>query len=1047
MDKYEYRIKAEQIVKLIGRGDYATAMKIADGIDWNRVKNVQMLCSISEIYEKNGKYEESRDILLLAYDRSPIGRMIVYRMVELSILLEDYEEAIAYYKEYEQIAPNDTNLYILKYKIYKGRGATIETLIAILEEFKRKDYHEEWAYELSRLYHEGGYGEQCTQECDEIDLWFNDGPTVMKALELKMCYKPLTPQQQVKYDHRNDVIEEKVLDDLETLIQQQEPSADAQEISPEDELAKTVPEEDSSPVEELKGSEDDNIEEQKLYEEEQSLLRSQNTAEIKKPFLWRKQNAETSVWNAEKPVDIANKNTVAPERQKTREMPILRREKIHFREEAPKPVKESDIVVPKDSSSDIKEVRPKASLPENFTSYTDLSEHRYDTLNLQKELAKSIQQLMDATEKDTVDETLQNVKKMVEQSHIPGLTETMRFRTVKSQMLSNAALKRAKELEGETIITANVQPESITIRPVVAEPTVKLKKKDEKKVNIDEILTQEGDGQIGLVLPSEPVVEKQITGQMNIEEIVKELERQKLLSENDKEKIALEEARKKALVETQEIMGEIMRLLKDVLPKIDSLKDGEERMVLLASSLEKVQNFLPEFSNEILKDAKSMHEEVSREVGEEPSLEDADAAEAIESKIEETIPQEISALLHDTEDNYCKLCEELFSKVELETEYEPIADQSIGDESSEDEVAEFEEAEFEDDEFEEALIAKAFSEMQDSIRQEEEKSETIMPEEELPTGYSDDEKSALLHMFTGEEEVQGEAAATSEPESYEASFSESEGFDVYSEPEQPEGIDVDYEPEQPEVYRMNEEQENIFAYFMSINGMRNKLNEVMERSEHAIENFIITGESGSGKVSLAMRIVKAMQEGRVEKTGTMAKIKGASLNHKDLGEIFEQVNNGVLIIDKAGSLTEVTMKKLESVMEEYGDSVQLFLADRENAIEELKEMAPSFMERFAVQIDLPVYSNTELVEFGKAYAKVHEYAIDDVAVLALYSCIGKLQLDNHSITLNDVKDLVDVAIIKSEKRSKGLFGRLRTKRRKDEWLLLEDDFENIEINK
>ena len=206
MDKSEYKLRAEEIKDLISRGEYAQAAEIADTIDWRRVKSVMMLCTISDLYKINRRYEDARDMLLLAYERRPGGRTICYSLCELSIKMEEYVQAIEYYKEFVQVAPKDPGRYILQYKLYEAQDVSLEERIAVLEELKKRDYREKWAYELAYLYHRVGLAARCVEECDELILWFGEGKYVIKAMELKMLHQPLTPEQQEKYDHRNDGI-------------------------------------------------------------------------------------------------------------------------------------------------------------------------------------------------------------------------------------------------------------------------------------------------------------------------------------------------------------------------------------------------------------------------------------------------------------------------------------------------------------------------------------------------------------------------------------------------------------------------------------------------------------------------------------------------------------------------------------------------------------------------------------------------------------------------------------------------------------------------
>ena len=206
MDKFEYKVKSDEIKTLISEGQYQRAVEIADEIDWRRVKSVMMLCTISDLYKMVRRYEDSRDLLLLAYERHPGGRTIVFSLCELFIKMGDVYQAVEYYKEYVAVAPKDSGRYILQYKLYEAQDVSLEERIAVLEEMKRKDYREKWAYELAYLYHRVGLATKCVEECDELILWFGDGKYVVKAMELKMLHQALTPDQQAKYDMQTAVL-------------------------------------------------------------------------------------------------------------------------------------------------------------------------------------------------------------------------------------------------------------------------------------------------------------------------------------------------------------------------------------------------------------------------------------------------------------------------------------------------------------------------------------------------------------------------------------------------------------------------------------------------------------------------------------------------------------------------------------------------------------------------------------------------------------------------------------------------------------------------
>ena len=270
MDKYEYRVRTEQMLEYMEQKSYKKAMEIADSIDWRKAKNAAMLCTASEIYEYNGEYEKSREILFIAYDRAPGSRKIVYRLGTLALKLNDVREATDCYEEFIAMAPKDPNQYILRYKILKSQNAPLSQQIEALEEFKKAEYVEKWAYELAKLYHEAGMVAECLEECDDLILWFSEGKYVYQAMELKMKYKPLTPLQQEKYNHRND--EKKPVKKVEPVAEKKEEKVEnVEEPTVEmkvDEVNAAISLENTTKVEAVSAEEAEKIEETPVAEEE-----------------------------------------------------------------------------------------------------------------------------------------------------------------------------------------------------------------------------------------------------------------------------------------------------------------------------------------------------------------------------------------------------------------------------------------------------------------------------------------------------------------------------------------------------------------------------------------------------------------------------------------------------------------------------------------------------------------------------------------------------------------------------------------------------------
>lgn len=778
MDKYEFHVKTDQIKKLVNEKNYAGALKIAETVDWTRVKNMSLLTMISEVYEKNCRYEESIDYLLMVYDRYPAGRTVVYKLAELYTLTGDYDTAIDFYREYTRIAPFDTAKDILKYKISRGKCKPVENLIKILENLKEKDYQEEWAYELAKLYHEAGRGDDCVSECDEIDLWFGEGTFVIKALELKMLYQPLTPIQMKKYENRYEYL-------------------------------------DSG----------DELQEVNLDEQGEPGIRVKTVGLDK-----------------------------------------------------------------------------------------------YDTLNLQEELARSMEQIMNAPDKETVDSAMKNVKKMVEDSNLQEL---------------------------------------------IPEP-----------VEYEKILEKDDDGQLAIDIPEVNILDKQITGQLTIEEIMKEWEKQMAAGQQALEESKarrLDIAREKALEET----GNILERLADVLPFSEENAGGEaakdSEMVstqdlsrLKLPGFEEPSEFeeQPELSSEFL-------ENRMEEVANEPLIEDISLTEGeveedghVLDDMVDDLEESIAVDLLDLETTKEWVMTRDLIKDEPEEGNEPVNEAA-------EEVAAEQEAGDTEDEFEEPV----------QIPEPEEKEEPKKPE-----------KKSEKKPEKKQEEKE----------------------------------------EKPE---LSAQQQEILSYFMEIPSVRKEINGL---GAHYPEEpvIVICGKKGTGKTSLATRIIKAAQLTESSVGKRIAKTSGESINQKDIVQILEKMVQGSLIIEGAEKLSKKSLETLEKKLPDYKGRVQLYLLGEEN-LEEVLGQNDGLNKLCRKRIHLPVYRNQELVVFAKSYAKSQKYAIDEMGELALYTRLGVKQTEYHNVDLDEVKEIIDEAIARSSKFSmKKFFGRIFSSRIDDDGLII-----------
>lgn len=841
MDKYEYKVKLAQIEKLVAKKDYVTAAKIADGIDWRKVKSVTTLNMVADIYEATNRLEDCYEILNMVYDRSPVGRRVVYRMTEIATKMHDFEEAIDLYKEFVKIAPRDLSKYILKYQIYRERGSSVTDQITILEEYKTYEYDERWAYELACLYEEAGMIDRCIEECDELILWFSEGEYVAKAMELKMKYQELTASQQEKYEHRFDYLEQEAEDVVEET---------------EEENVVEVPEELQAVAEVVRES----VEEAAQEPEEEDDTPHVSVINTNK---FSTMNLQEELAKGLQMILAQVEEEAAQELEETAAEPVE-----EVTEEAAETVETEEPIV--------EEVVEEAPVVEDAV--------KADT----QEFIPVKEVIIPRTPVVEVEETVESV---VEEEQEPEKEEK--------------ALSETAELKTEILKYAAVPQEP----------------------KMEQLLRTEEDGQISLAIGEENVLEKQITGQMTIEEILEAWEEKKRQAKEKIEKA--DESKKNAvLFET----GEITSLLEDFIPrtpKEDEPVEAEE---------------VPEIP-------------VEEESVEEPVVEE------IEEELEDDLPQDI---------DFADVLEAALA----ETQEEPEKEETVEEES----VA-----------------------------------------EELPVEAPEEEEKPAVGQHTASMLDAIERA-----------------------------LAMEIAPVETSGKHLTEEQEKIFAYFTSVSGMKKQLITLLSedsayagREDSRVGNLVITGHPGNGKTTLAIDIVKAFQKQRKVKGGKLAKVTGDGLNKKEPADVVKKLGGGALIIERAGSLNDDTVEKLSVVMEGETGGLLVILEDDSKEISNLMRKNAGFANKFNRSIDIPIFSNDELVAFGKSYAEEQEYYFDEMAVLALYDCIGVRQTSDHVVNVTEVKEFVDDAIAHAEKKSKGLFARLSKKRIDEEGnkLLLEEDFD------
>lgn len=822
MDKYEYNLKLDQIKALSAEEGYMSAAEIADSINWNKIKNVNTLVKIGEIYEKAERYQDARDILLMAYDRSPIGRMIIYRLAEVAIKMGDYDAATEYYDEFVEIAPHDDMKYVLRYAIKKGQGASFDELITILEEYKDEEYTEEWAYELAYLYHKAGKADKCIDACDELILWFGDGPYVERALELKMLYQPLTKAQEEKY--------------------------------------------------------------RRFKAEKEKPAKIKDEAEV----------TEIGAMEMVKGGEI-----------------------VH-----------DDVTIPQ----------------------ITVNQEKFNTVNLQQEIAKGMQQIMEAKGKNEVADTMDTIKKIVED--IPYLKLEKEQEEYVQQPEETEHIATDEEIDGSL------------------------------KLNFKELLGEDADGQMSMVMSEKTQLEHQITGQMSIQDVLEEWEKTRHAAEialKEAEQQKLESAKARALQEA----GDIMERLNDVIPKLDA---GVTPKELLEEEYLKVPVDIIEQKAAVKEPAEEQKPDMQELYADETVDEVQEPQEASEDTIDEAQePQEAPEDAADEVKEPVGEPEDIIMAEESEkdeilmqptTMMPEITDDMLNvDDTSDDETSQEKENVSEKRDFDhvtsfiEQEIAKMTAKNPGLEKKLDMAKTRKMPDISLPEDLDSEEDDSKLKETKHIKEL------TSEQKAIFSYFIPVKGM----------------------------EDQICKAY--------NAVLDHFNRKENASTgNLIIQGEQGCGKTMLATSFIKVLQKDGEQLTGKMGKIDAAALNKKDVQQVVRKITGGCLIIERAGDIDRSIAAQLSFLMEHDITGTLYILEDTSKGIKKALSMDEGFASKFTEKISVPIFTNDELVLFAKSYSAELGYKIDEMAILALHNRISNIERIDQATTLTEVKDIIDEAI-------------------------------------
>ena len=992
MDKYEYRVKTEQMLDHLEKKEYQQAKEIADGIDWRRVKNASMLNTVSEIYEYNGEFKKGRDILFLAFDRAPGSRKIVYRLGTLALKIKDIREATDCYEEFVKLAPKDPNQYILKYKILRTQGASLTDQITALEEFKKAEYIEKWAYELAKLYDEAGMTAECLEECDDLILWFSEGKYVYLAMELKMKYKPLTPLQQEKYDSRPGAVKKKP-------EPEKQPESTLEEVDDENEYNEGTEETVDVQEEPVREPVTERVDESEVQEIPPQEVPMQET-----------------VVQEEIPQEVPMQETVVQEEIPQEEIVEEAAEEVV--EEEPVYTEPEEAV--EEHGSTIKQVVTGATLEEALAQGMAVA----NGITIEEEAMKEREDEILANGQMMIDDILQKweekqkdheaaieKQKAKDEERLQKEREQARIRQeeerreVERKAAEAEARRKAEEEEA-----ARKAAEEEARRKAEEEARRKAEEEAARKAAEEEARrkAEEEAARKAAEEEAEPISKTQRIP----DDIVRLME--EMGNEESEEELYEEDFEDGSETEEDFIEG-----IEEELSGIDMSGSSFEEADFGDEDFEEADFEEEDFEDEDFEEADFEEEDFEDEDFEEADFEDEDFEEEDEEEadFEDEDFEEKDEEEADFEDEDFE--EKDFEEADFEEEDfedEDFEEADFEEEDFEDE--DFEEADFEEEDFdadfadvedEEEDFDNDFADVDDDFADVDDE-ETDFDDEDLEIEDDEEADEELEIEEPSEEEIQARIKKSKGGVPFDTGFVVTGRYDLSATSEI--GLKAG----------LTEEQKKLFSYFVPVRGMSEQIVEVLDNDRRAQRegtsktgNLLVIGRKGSGKTVLAVDIVKAIQKQRSLKQGKVAIVTGESLNKKELTNIIQKLRGGAIIIEHAGKLNARTVKELNYLMEKKTGELLFVLEDQRKPLERLMTANPEFKKKFSSKLELPVFINDELVTFGQTYAKENGYKLDEMGILALYSRIDVMQREDHAVSVAEVKEIMDEAISHSQK--------------------------------
>ena len=1030
MDKYEYKLKTEEMLELMEDGEYRKAAAAADLIDWKRVRNAGMLMNVSDIYEKTKEYQKSYDVMNLAYRRSEGSRKVIYKLCSLAIKTKNIDEAIDYYDEFIQIAPKDPNRHILRYQILRAQRAPIEQQIEALEEFKKAEYIEEWAYELAKLYREAGMMTECLEECDDLILWFSEGKYVYKAMELKMQYKPLSPSQQQKYDHRYEKLssETEEIPDLASYLGEDEEKDSASEGA--EALGDTrsiglteqpVMENDSTsdvidtdavtleaaeePDAEVENQEEAGVETAEVIEV------SEDESEVQ-PATVETSGDKRTLSKDTASIPIVSKNPVKPVKKKLGDTMRLDEALQQLLNPKPEVQAEPGEEVEPDMT-DLEEDIAAIEDVEDLEIVNQLTEEKKaEEASKERVVPSGMKELIPEpeTEEELIEQAVEETSEDVPEDAVA--IEAEEAEPEEEEILEAG---EAEPEEEEILEAEEAEPEEEEILEIDAAESEDLTDESEDLSEVEELISEtevvndEDD--------SEGAAVRETMDNKNNEEPILSPEIQKLIDEI--EGVIPEEEEVDATVSSEEVleveeephenMGELaddLRLGEDEYEDYDEYDwdDAEE------FDEDDILDDYEESDDDLLDDYEESDDDLPDD------YEDAD--DDLFSEEEEYEDLDAYGYEEDDEDD------EVINPRDLFTAEDKISDDDLLGLNSYEEVPNFE------DEF---SVNPAHSEEPD--------------DREIPDEDDGIDIMSATTPLSRKETAKLIATGKTSPLPLDeiADAMSDTGFIVHGR------YDLETQSGIGTRAGLTEEQKKLFSYFVPVRGMSEQLVDVLEQDKNCTNrkgtsrtgNLLIIGNKGNGKTVLAVDVVKAIQKQRDIRQGKVAIVTGESLNKKRIGDIFRKLYGGALIIEKAGQMNEKTLAKLNKAMEQDTGELLVVLEEQRKPLDRLLSSNREFRRKFTSRLEVPIFINDELVTFGQTYAQENGYRIDEMGILALYSKIDSLQREDHAVTVAEVKEVMDDAIAHSQKASakklvKRVFGKNTDS--SDRILLSEKDF-------